>query len=157
MSLLFHAHPAGVLNRRDQFLDSFDRIFDQMVANQFPSLSKEIGVSFFEKQNYPKVDVIDMESHVVIEAELPGLTKADIKIKVNDDVLTISGEKRKAIETDHTYLKRELKRSSFSRSFRFTEDFDMRSVEAEFENGILKLEVKKKNYEEKKEIEVEIK
>jgi HSP20 family protein len=146
-----------LLNQRDQFLNSFDRLFDEMVAHQFPALSKEIGVSFFEKQSYPKVDAIDAGSEAIIEAELPGMTKDEIKIKVNDDILTISGEKRKVAEDNQTYIKRELKRSSFSRSFRFSEEFDLSKVEAEFKDGILKLVVKKKNYEEKKEIEVIIK
>ena len=94
-----------LLNQRDQFLNSFDRLFDEMVARQFPAFSKEIGVSFFEKQNYPKVDVIDAGSEAIIEAELPGLTKDEIKIKINDDILTISGEKRKTTEDN---LKKEL-------------------------------------------------
>lgn len=150
-------HYYNILGQRNQFLNSFDRIFDELVAQQFPTLSKEIGISFFEKQSYPKVDVIDAGIEALIEAELPGMTKDEIKIKVNDDVLTISGEKRKTPEDDKVYLKRELKRSSFSRSFRFSEDYDLKSVEAKFENGILTLSVKKKNYEEKKEVEIKIK
>jgi len=150
-------HYYNILGQRNQFLNSFDRIFDELVAQQFPTLSKEIGISFFEKQSYPKVDVIDAGIEALIEAELPGMTKDEIKIKVNDDVLTISGEKRKTSEDDKVYLKRELKRSSFSRSFRFSEDYDLKSVEAKFENGILTLSVKKKNYEEKKEVEIKIK
>jgi HSP20 family protein len=150
-------HYYNILGQRNQFLNSFDRIFDELVAHQFPTLSKEIGISFFEKQSYPKVDVIDAGAEALIEAELPGMTKDEIKIKVNDDVLTISGEKRKTSEDDKVYLKRELKRSSFSRSFRFSEDYDLKSVEAKFENGILTLSVKKKNYEEKKEVEIKIK
>jgi HSP20 family protein len=146
-----------VLNQRDQFLNSFDRLFDEMVANQFPSLSKEIGVSFFEKQSYPRVDVIDAGNEAIIEAELPGMTKDEIKIKVNDDVLTISGEKRKLTEDNQTYIKRELKRSSFSRSFRFSEEFDLKSIDAEFKDGILRLSVKKKDYKQAKEIEISIK
>jgi HSP20 family protein len=150
-------HYYNILGQRNQFLNSFDRIFDELVAQQFPTLSKEIGISFFEKQSYPKVDVIDAGSEALIEAEIPGMTKDEIKIKVNDDILTISGEKRKTSEDGKIYLKRELKRSSFSRSFRFSDDYDLRSVDAKFENGILTLSVKKKNYEEKKEIEIQIK
>jgi len=154
MSLLHYR----ILNQRDQFLDSFDRMFDQMVATQFPTLSKEIGVSFFEKQSYPRVDVIDQGSSVIIEAELPGLQKDDIKIKVNEDLLTISGEKRKSTTDENaTYLKRELKRSSFARSFKFAEEFDLNNVDAKFENGILTLVINKKTYEEKKELEIAIK
>ena len=150
-------HYYNILGQRNQLLNSFDRVFDELVAQQFPTLSKEIGISFFEKQSYPKVDVIDAGIEALIEAELPGMTKDEIKIKVNDNVLTISGEKRKTSEDDKVYLKRELKRSSFSRSFRFSEDYDLKSVEAKFENGILTLSVEKKNYEEKKEVEIKIK
>ena len=44
---------------RDEFLTPFDRVFDEVFAAHFPELNKELGVGFFEKQSYPRVDVID--------------------------------------------------------------------------------------------------
>jgi HSP20 family protein len=147
----------SLLHQREQFVSSFDRLFDEMLAQSFPAFSKEIGISFFEKQSYPRVDIIDTETEAVIEAELPGLNKNDIKIKITEGILTISGEKKSKPENDKVFIRRELKRSSFSRSFKFNEEYDLGKTEAEFKDGILILKVLKKNPEEKNEIQITIK
>lgn len=51
---------------RNEFLTPFDKFFDEVFTNQFPDLSKEFGVGFFEKQSYPRVDVIDHDDSVEI-------------------------------------------------------------------------------------------
>ena len=57
---------------RDEFLTPFDRVFDEVFANHFPELTKELGVGFFEKQSYPRVDVVDYSDRVEILAESLG-------------------------------------------------------------------------------------
>lgn len=129
---------------RDEFLTPFDKIFDKMMVQQFPEFTKEVGIDFFYAGSYPKVDAMEFLDRVVIEAEIPGLKKEDLSIKVENDILTISGNKRDTVE-DKTgkYIVRELKRSSFKRSFKLQENIDRKSIDAKFEHGMLLITLKK--------------
>jgi len=96
---------------------------------------------FFEKGSYPKVNIIDFSEKIVIEAEVPGLDKSDVNVEVESNVLTILGNKAVNVERDSnqtgTYLRRELKRSSFRRSFTLGDNISKDTIDAKFENGIL--------------------
>lgn len=131
---------------RDEFLTPFDRVFDEVFANHFPELTKELGVGFFEKQSYPRVDVVDYSDRVEILAEIPGLSKEEVSVEIQDSVLTISGQKSKNISNQDTsgkYIRRELKHSSFKRSFTLSETIDQDELVAKFENGLLKITLTK--------------
>ena len=57
-----------------EFLTPFDRLFDDMLTDMFPSFHREFGDEFFSKGSYPKVNVINHEDHILIEAAIPGLS-----------------------------------------------------------------------------------
>ncbi len=126
---------------RDEFLTPFDRIFDEFFAANVPNFSQDFGVDFFEKGSYPKVNIIDFSDKIVIEAEVPGLDKSDVNVEVESNVLTILGNKSTTVDTDSkntgTYIRRELKRSSFRRSFTLGDNLAKDNIDAKFENGIL--------------------
>ena len=130
---------------RNEFLTPFDKFFDELFTTQFPDLSKEFGVGFFEKQSYPRVDVIDHNDCVEIIAEIPGLSKEEVSVEVQDNVLTISGQKTKTFEEKDSkkYIRKELKHSSFRRSFTLGETIDCDEPDAKFENGLLQIVLKK--------------
>ena len=78
---------------------------------------------------------------MVIEAEIPGLDKSDVNVELEANVLTIVGNKlvvpnKESGETG-TYIRRELKRSSFRRSFTLGDNIFKDNVEATFQNGML--------------------
>ena len=104
---------------RDEFLQPFNTVFDQLLGETFPDMSKEIGHDFFAKGAYPRVDVVDGDEAIYIEAEIPGLAKDDVSVDVKDNLLTISGRRKGLHENDKNtrYIVKELKRSQFSRSF----------------------------------------
>jgi HSP20 family protein len=135
----------SVFKHRNNFVDSFDKVFDQLVAKSFPALTDEFGVDFFSKSSYPKVDVLDYKDKIKIISEIPGLTKSDIDIELKDEVLTISGKTNRAEEngTEGTYLYRELKHSAFRRSFTLGDNFKSKDIKAKFKNGILNIEIPK--------------
>lgn len=135
------------LTHRDEFLTPFDSLFDDLLTEAFPSLSQNLGVGFFNKGSYPKVDVIDHKDNVTIEAEIPGLSKEDVSVELEDNVLTISGNKQDTVNEGATYIRRELKRSSFKRSFTLGENIDTSKIDAGFENGILTVLIPKKEPE----------
>ena len=131
-------------------LTPFSSIFNDFFNESFPSLD----VGFFEKNSYPKVDVIDENEQTIIEAEIPGLAKEQVSIEVENDVLRIKGDKKEEVTSGGTpkkYLHRELKRSSFCRSFTLGDNYNKDKIDAKFENGILKIYLPKHIPEPKKE------
>ena len=140
-------NPAFRHLNRDEFLTPFDKLFDEVFTSQFPEITKELGVGFFEKQSYPRVDVIDYNDRVEILAEIPGLSKDEVTVEVQENVLTISGQKIRKLEDtdlqDRRYIRRELKHSSFKRSFTLGDIIDKDEPLAKFENGLLTVTLNK--------------
>lgn len=138
----------SLFSHRDEFVTSFDRLFNDIFTQVFPESTKELGIDLFSKGAYPKVNVIDEESKVTIEAEVPGLTKDQLVVDINnkENVLTIKGNKRvdNAGDKQGTYVYRELKQSSFARSFQLNDNLDTDNIKAKFENGMLTLTLPKK-------------
>ena len=131
---------------RDEFLTPFDRLFDRVMFDSFPTFGNELGIDFFEKNAYPRINVTDHKDKVKIVAEVAGLDKENVGIDIEDNVLTISGEKQESNEEGNgevRYIRRELKRSSFKRSFRLGDNMDSDNVNASFNNGILTVEIPK--------------
>jgi len=138
----------SLLNQRELFVDSFDQVFDEMVKAHFPELTNTFGVNFISKGSYPKCDVIDYPDNLKIRAEIAGLTKDDVDIEIKKDVLTISGKSTEEFNDENaTYIKKELKHSSFKRSFILNDKLDTDSIDASFKNGILTITIGKKQAE----------
>ena len=142
---------------RDEFLTPFDKIFDHLMLKQFPNFQEEVGVSF-NQGAYPKVNVYEYDDKIGIVAEIPGLKKDQLNIEVEDGVLTISGDKHGITEEDGAkILRRELKSSSFKRSFQLGELLDGEKVKANFNDGILSISIPKTEPEKPKKTFVKIK
>jgi len=146
--LVFRPWTTNVLNNRDNFISTFDKMFDEMARSNFPEVFKNWGAEPISKSAYPKVNVTSTEDAVTIEAELAGFTKDQVDIEVKDDVLTIYGKHDSVKEEpEHTgkvvYLLRELKRSAFSRSFRIGNQLDASQINAEMHNGLLIITIPK--------------
>ena len=129
---------------RDSFLTPFDKMFDQMIETHFPNVVQQVGVKPYQGTAYPKVNVYEYEDKIGIIAEIPGLKKKQLNIEVEDGVLTISGDKHGIEEQEGaTVLRRELKSSSFKRSFQLGELLDDSGVDANFNDGILSISIPK--------------
>ena len=134
---------------RDEFLTPFDKIFDQLMLKQFPNFQEEVGVSF-NQGAYPKVNVYEYDDTIGIVAEIPGLDKKNVSVDVEDSILTISGDKH-GFDTDGgKCITRELKQSSFKRSFNLGEHLDGDDVSANFKDGMLSISIPKKEPEKPK-------
>jgi len=101
----------------------------------------------FQKEWIPAVNVSETEKEYEIEMAVPGMTKNDFKVKVEDGVLSISSEKKEEKEDKKkNYTRREFSYRSFDRSFTLPENATSDDVKAKYEDGILKLSIgKKKN------------
>ena len=140
---------------RDEFLTPFDAIFDELVNKSFPTFREETGVSF-NKGAYPKVNVYEYDDKIGIVAEIPGLDKKNVSVEVEDQVLTISGDKHGFDDSGVKCITRELKQSSFKRSFNLGEHLDGDDVSASFKDGMLSISIPKKEPEKPKKKFVKI-
>ena len=142
---------------RDTFLTPFDKIFDQMVETQYPDVVKSVGVKPYGNTAYPKVNVYEYDDKIGIVAEIPGLNKKQLNVEVEDGVLTISGDKHSTFEDDGAkVLRRELKQSSFKRSFELGELLDGNNIDANFKDGVLSVSIPKMEPEKPKKTFVKI-
>ena len=103
----------------------------------------------------PKIDISEDEKNYYFEAEIPGTKKEEIKITIENYILTIKGEKKlaskgKIIHSERVY-------GTFSRSFNLNEDINHDTVTAEFENGILRISIGKAVQKSVKEQQIKIK
>lgn len=98
----------------------------------------------YMNMNQMKVDVKENEKEYIVEAELPGASKDDINIELNNDRLTISVERNEETKDERqNYIRRERKYGSMSRSF-YVDNVDAEKVTAGFENGLLSISLPKK-------------
>jgi HSP20 family protein len=117
---------------------AIDRVFDDVFRDAAPTFNAGFNA------NAMRVNIAEDEKNIVIEAELPGLKKDDVKISVEDNVLTIRGErKQENEEKKKNYHRVERFYGSFSRSFTLGENVDKENIDAKYENGVLHLTLPK--------------
>ena len=152
-------NPQGIPHfDRDEFLTPFDKMFDSMMEAQFPEMVQQVGVKPYQGSAYPKVNVYEYDDKVGIVAEIPGLDKSQLNVEVEDNVLTISGDKHGVWEEEGAkVIRRELKASSFKRSFQLGELLDGDNIKANFKDGVLSISVPKIEPEKPKKTFVKIK
>jgi HSP20 family protein len=93
----------------------------------------------------PPVDVSEDENHLTITTELPGLTKEDVKIQVENNVLVISGEKKlEREEQDKNFLRLERRYGSFYRAISLPKGVTPDGAEADFRDGVLRVTLPKR-------------
>lgn len=103
----------------------------------------------------PAVDIYEGEDNFVITAALPGLDKNDITVNVEENILTISGERRlENNESKEKYSRIEQAYGSFSRSFTLLNSVDQNKIEATMEKGVLKVTLPKSEQTKTRTIEV---
>lgn len=103
----------------------------------------------------PAVDMFEKDDTVVIKAELPGLEKKDISLDLQNGVLTLKGERKHENEVkEENFYRREMSYGKFIRSFGLPVDVDADKIRAEFQNGVLTVEVPKPEDHKPKQIKV---
>jgi len=104
---------------------------------------------------YPAVDVRETPENVEMTFEIPGMDKGDIKLWVENGVLTVSGERKiKKEEKEPNYLCAEIRQGSFTRSFRLPRAVDAGRISADYRNGLLIISIPRSEEAKPKEIEI---
>ena len=120
---------------------------------RWPSFERDTEVSWS-----PRVDVHETDKDILIGVELPGLDKKDIKVEVNNNTLTISGErKRESKYEDAECCRVERLYGKFERTFGLPENVKTDKLSAEYKNGLLTLTLPKTEKAIPKEIAIEVK
>ncbi|MEQ1587957.1 MAG: Hsp20/alpha crystallin family protein [Cyclobacteriaceae bacterium] len=134
-------------NANDFVPTSFSSLVDKFFND---SLTRSGGSSFI-----PKVDIVETTEAFEVQLAVPGLTKEDFNIELNDNYLTVSGERKFSDEKkEKSYHAIETHYGSFSRSFSLPENVDASKISAKYNNGILELTIPK---DEKKALKQTIK
>ena len=105
----------------------------------------------------PAMDLVETDDHFVLRADLPGLSEEDVHIDVEDDVLTVSGE-RKAEHEDKSegYVRVERSYGAFRRSLTLPEGVDPESVTASFERGVLEVRIPKPEQRKPRRVAIQV-
>jgi HSP20 family protein len=105
----------------------------------------------------PPVDILEDDKEFLVKAELPDVKKEDVRVVVENGVLTISGERKlEKQENKHRYHRVERSYGSFSRSFSLPDGANAAKVHAEFKNGVLQVHMAKSEMSKPKQIEVKV-
>lgn len=105
----------------------------------------------------PLVDISEDEKEYLIKAELPEVKKEEVTVSVQDDVLTIAGERKyEKEEKGKKFHRIERAYGSFERSFTLPEDADAGKVAADFKDGVLKIHLPKSEKAKPKSVEVKV-
>ena len=103
----------------------------------------------------PAVDIFETKDNLVLRAELPGMTKDDVKISVENNVLTLKGERHLDSEVKReNYHRVERAYGTFHRSFTLPSRVDRSGIQARFENGVLEVTMPRSEEAKTKEIEI---
>jgi HSP20 family protein len=125
----------GTLTRWDPFTElgelrsRLDRMFDEWLDGR-------------ERAWTPAIDVVREDGHLVVRADLPGIKPEEVKIEVEDDILTVSGEHEESKEKkDKNYVRRERRYGSFSRSMALPAGIDPKTIEAKTRDGVVEVTI----------------
>lgn len=135
-----------------QDLQSFRDEMNRAVSRWF---GREEGEEPAPRRWMPALDVTETQDAYHIDVEVPGLRPEDINVTVDQGVLTIQGERRSEEEKgDRSYHRIERRYGSFRRSISLPRDVDASRIQANYDNGVLRLEVPKTESSQPKRIEV---
>ncbi len=134
--------------------ERMNRLFDETLQRNRSRDEEDFSAGLWS----PPVDIYETENEIVLKAELPEIDQKDIEIKVEDNTLTVRGERKFEQETKkENYHRIERAYGKFSRSFSLPNTIDQEKIKATYKDGILKLVMPKKEETKPKQITVEVK
>ena len=130
-----------------------NRIFDEFFRGDILADN-----SFFSRDWSPAVDVVENKDNYILKAELPGMNKDDVKITLENNILTIRGEKKNEYEKkEGNYHRVERSYGSFERSFTVPGTIKTNDIDAQYKDGVLTLTLPKAEEAKPKMIDVKVK
>ena len=131
--------------------NEINRLFSELAAS--PPESRDLAETAWS----PSVDISETEHEIVLVAELPGIDQKDLKVDVQDNVLTLSGEKKQTKETKEKNFHRiERSYGAFHRSFALPVEVDVAKVKAVYKDGLLNIILPKAEVSKPKQIDIQV-
>jgi HSP20 family protein len=125
-------------------LTTFQKEMNALMSSFFNQRDLSIPQSFSTNW-YPSIDLKEQDNKYLIDADVPGINEADLDIDFHDNTLTIRGETKSDVETnDQGYVCVERSRGTFRRDIYLDEEVDKDSIKADLKNGVLHIEMIKK-------------
>jgi HSP20 family protein len=132
---------------------SLQEQFSRLFESSFPGRSSESTLTSWA----PAVDIHETENELVLKADLPGIDEKDLDIRVENNMLTIRGERKFEQEVkEDNYLRVERSYGSFSRSFSLPNTVNTEAIDAEYKNGVLRVLMPKRAESKPKQVKVNV-
>jgi HSP20 family protein len=135
--------------------DKMNRLFeDSLTRTRAFGPDEELGVSSWT----PAVDIFETDTEIVLKAELPEIKREDVQINIENNVLTLSGERKFEKETKkENYHRIERSHGVFKRSFTLPTVVDQENIKATFVDGVLQMNMAKREESKPRQIEIQSK
>lgn len=145
------------VNRWDPFAEMAEmhRWFDRAVGDLFGRTPADVAAA--ESVWSPLVDIHETKDHFLVKAELPGMKQEEIEVSIMDDTLTLKGERKREREVnENEYHRIERSYGTFQRSIVLPAGVDAGAVKASYKDGVLEIQLPKKEEAKPKAIKVEV-
>ena len=134
--------------------NEMNRLFNTFFDSPSPSNGGGHAVA---RRWIPAMDVVETGDHFVLKADLPGLSENDVKIELEENVLTISGERKVEHEQKgEGYYRVERSFGAFSRSLTLPEGVDADAIKANFDNGVLEVRIPKPEQQKPRKVQISL-
>jgi HSP20 family protein len=146
---LIRWEPARELNTiQNEMNRLFNTFFDQPLPN---------GGNVGQRRWLPAMDLVESDDDFVLRADLPGLSEKDVNIELEDNVLTISGERKgEHEERKEGFYRVERASGSFSRSLTLPEGVNPEGIKANFDRGVLEVRIPKPEERKPRKVEISV-
>lgn len=148
--------------RKDWYLNPFSELenlqkeMNKLFDLSFPG-SEFSDTSLLGGRWAPSIDLYDSKDNIVVKADLPGVSKENIDVTIQDNMLTIKGEKKRSSEKkEDDYFRTERFIGTFHRSITLPTSVDRDKVQANYNNGVLELTLPKKEEAKPKQISIDV-
>jgi HSP20 family protein len=132
--------------------ERMNKLFDDVMRNPYRS-DEAMSTATWA----PAVDIYETDKEIVMKAEVPEMLEKDIEIKVEDNVLSVSGERKMEKDIrEENYHRIERSYGSFSRSFTLPQTVDREKIKASYKDGVLKVVLPKKEEVKPKQIKIDV-
>jgi HSP20 family protein len=145
-----------VLTRWDPYRE-FSSVQDRLNRLFNASFSEGRDESLATSSFAPAVDVYEDEHNVTLKIEVPGIDEKDIDVRIENNTLTVHGERKfEKEEKEENYRRVERQYGSFTRTFSLPQTVDQENVQADYDKGVLKIKLSKKAEAKPKQIKVNV-
>ena len=144
MALITRFNPFDDLRRLEA------RLFEPFF--RMPYFSEEMQATGWN----PAVDVLEETERIVVKVEAPGIEEKDLRVTFEDGLLTIAGERQFERKDDRNYHRIERAYGTFTRTFTLPRSVDGTKITANYRNGILEVEIPKKEESRPKQIQINV-